>query len=50
MLYIKRPGRARFEYAPPDEEPGAWQAAGSVAIFDAKSNQPPEQYPLRARR
>lgn len=45
-LYIKRPGRARFEYAPPDKS--LVMAGGSqVAIFDAKSNQPPEQYPLK---
>jgi outer membrane lipoprotein-sorting protein len=44
-LYIKRPGRVRFEYAPPDDS--LVIAGGSqVAIFDAKSNQPPEQYPL----
>jgi outer membrane lipoprotein-sorting protein len=45
-VYIRRPGRVRFEYAPPDRSlviAGAQQ----VAIFDAKSNQPPEQYPLR---
>ncbi len=45
-LYIKRPGRARFEYAPPDKS--LVMVGGSqVAIFDAKSNQPPEQYPLK---
>jgi outer membrane lipoprotein-sorting protein len=45
-LYIRRPGRIRFEYAPPDRS--LVMAGGSqVAIFDAKSNQPPEQYPLR---
>lgn len=45
-LYIKRPGRMRFEYDPPDH--GTVVAgAGAVAIFDAKSNQPPETYPLR---
>jgi outer membrane lipoprotein-sorting protein len=45
-IYIKRPGRVRFEYAPPDR---SLVIAGGqqVAIFDAKSNQPPEQYPLR---
>ncbi|MFN3575829.1 MAG: LolA family protein [Tabrizicola sp.] len=45
-IYIRRPGRARFEYAPPDR---SLVIAGSqtVAIFDAKSNQPPEQYPLK---
>jgi outer membrane lipoprotein-sorting protein len=45
-IYMRRPGRVRFEYAPPDR---SLVIAGSqnVAIFDAKSNQPPEQYPLR---
>ena len=45
-LYIKRPGRARFEYAPP-EKSLVMAGGGQVAVFDAKSNQPPEQYPLR---
>lgn len=45
-LYIKRPGRARFEYAPPDKSL-VMAGGGQVAVFDAKSNQPPEQYPLR---
>lgn len=45
-LYIHRPGRMRFEYDPPDF--GTVVAgAGAVAIFDKKSNQPPETYPLR---
>jgi outer membrane lipoprotein-sorting protein len=45
-IYIKRPGRVRFEYDPPDR---SLVIAGGqqVAIFDAKSNQPPEQYPLK---
>jgi outer membrane lipoprotein-sorting protein len=45
-IYINRPGRVRFEYDPPDR---SLVIAGGqqVAIFDAKSNQPPEQYPLR---
>jgi outer membrane lipoprotein-sorting protein len=45
-IFIHRPGRVRFEYAPPDR---SLVIAGSqtVAIFDAKSNQPPEQYPLK---
>ncbi len=45
-LYIKRPGRVRFEYAPPDKSL-VLSSGGQVAIFDAKSNQPPEQYPLK---
>lgn len=44
-LSIRRPGRARFEYAPPDKSL-VIAGGGQVAIFDAKSNQPPEQYPL----
>lgn len=45
-LYIHRPGRMRFEYDPPDQ--GTVVAgAGSLVIFDPKSNQPPETYPLR---
>lgn len=45
-LYIKRPGKMRFEYDPPD---GALvvAGAGSVVIHDRKSNLPPESYPLR---
>ena len=45
-LYIKRPGRVRFEYAPPDNSL-VLASSGNVAIFDSKSNQPPEQYPLK---
>jgi len=44
-IKIKRPGRMRFEYAPP-ESALVLASGGQVAIFDAKSNQPPEQYPL----
>lgn len=44
-LFIQRPGRVRFEYAPPDKTL-VLASGGQVAIFDAKSNQPPEQYPL----
>lgn len=45
-LFIRRPGRVRFEYAPPDRSL-VLASGGQVAIFDAKSNQPPEQYPLK---
>ena len=44
-VLIQRPGRMRFEYAKPDKTL-VLASAGQVAIFDAKSNQPPEQYPL----
>lgn len=44
-IFIQRPGRVRFEYAAPDRNL-VLAGGGQVAIFDAKSNQPPEQYPL----
>lgn len=44
-VYIRRPGRMRFEYGPPDRTV-VLASGGQVAIFDGKSNQPPEQYPL----
>ncbi|WP_370634941.1 outer membrane lipoprotein carrier protein LolA [Cognatishimia sp. MH4019] len=44
-IYIKRPGRVRFEYNPP-EASLVMAGGGQVAVFDARSNQPPEQYPL----
>lgn len=45
-LYIKRPGRVRFEYNPPEQS--LVMAGGSqVAIFDGKGNRAPEQYPLK---
>ena len=43
---INRPGRVRFEYAPPDRTL-VLSDGQQVAIFDPKSNQPPERYPLR---
>ncbi len=45
-VIIRRPNRMRFEYAPPDKTL-VLASAGQVAIFDPKSNQPPEQYPLK---
>lgn len=45
-IFIKRPGRVRFEYAPPDKSL-VLASAQTVAIFDSKSNQPPEEYPLK---
>lgn len=45
-VFIHRPNRMRFEYNPPDEAL-VLASAGQVAIFDRKSNQPPEQYPMR---
>jgi len=44
-LYIRRPGRARFEY---DGDGGLVIAGGGqVAIFDPVSNLAPEQFPLK---
>lgn len=45
-LYLKRPGRMRFEYNPPNS--GTVVAGGgAVVVHDAKSNTPPESYPLK---
>lgn len=44
-VMIERPGRMRFEYAPPDRTL-VLASAGQVAIFDSKSNTSAEQYPL----
>jgi len=44
-LMIQRPGRVRFEYDPPDENL-VLAAAGSVNVFDARSNTGPAVYPL----
>lgn len=43
-VLIQRPGRMRFEYAP--DATLVLASGGQLAIFDPKSNQPPEQYPL----
>ena len=45
-LYIRRPGRMRFEYDPP-EQALVIAAASAVVIIDRKSNQASETYPLR---
>lgn len=46
-LYMRRPGRARFEYDPPDKSL-VMAGGGQVAIFDGRSNAvSPEQYPLK---
>ena len=44
-LFIKRPGRMRFEYAPPDASM-VIAGGGQVAIFDPRSNTGPDRYPL----
>lgn len=45
-LYMRRPGRARFEYDPP-EKSLVLASGGRVAIFDGRSNDPtPDSYPL----
>ena len=45
-IYIKRPGRIRFEYNPPDQAVVV-AGSGAVVVFDPKSNEAPETYPLR---
>lgn len=44
-ISIKRPGRVRFDYKAPDDSL-VIAGGGQVAIFDPKSNAPPEQFPL----
>ncbi|RME18893.1 MAG: outer membrane lipoprotein carrier protein LolA [Alphaproteobacteria bacterium] len=46
IVKVQRPGRARFEYNPPDK---TLVIAGGqrLAVFDGKSNTGPEQYPLK---
>lgn len=44
-IYIKRPGRVRFEYDPPNDSLVV-ASGGEVLIVDPKSNTPPESYPL----
>ena len=46
IIKIQRPGRARFEYDPP-EETLVLAGGQQLAVFDAKSNTGPEQYPLK---
>ena len=45
QLFIHRPGRVRFEYDPPDENIVV-AGGGTVSVFDRKSNQGPQSYPL----
>lgn len=44
-LYIKRPGRVRFEYDEPNNAL-VLAAGGQLAIFDPQGNSEPEIYPL----
>ena len=46
-LFLKRPGNARFEYDPPDDEALVLASGGQVAIFDGRASGRPEQFPLR---
>ncbi|MGB0959148.1 MAG: LolA family protein [Halocynthiibacter sp.] len=45
VLYLDRPGKARFEYAPPAKAKVV-VSQKTVVVFDGRSNQAPEQYPL----
>ena len=45
QIYIKRPGRIRFEYNPPSESM-VIAGGGQLAIFDPRSNAGPDRYPL----
>ena len=45
QIYIKRPGRIRFEYNAPDDTM-VLAGGGQLAIFDPRSNTGPDRYPL----
>lgn len=45
QVFIKRPGRIRFEYNAPDNSLVV-AGGGQVAIFDQRSNGGPDRYPL----
>ncbi len=45
-ISIHRPGRARFDYNPP-EDTLVIAGGQNLAVFDGKSNTGPEQYPLK---
>jgi outer membrane lipoprotein-sorting protein len=45
QIYIKRPGRIRFEYNAPSDSL-VMAGGGQLAIFDPRSNTGPERYPL----
>lgn len=45
-MYIKRPGRIRFEYDPPNLAL-VMVGGGQVAVFDPKANAEPVRFPLR---
>ncbi|PWR01926.1 cell envelope biogenesis protein LolA [Meridianimarinicoccus roseus] len=47
-LYIKRPGRIRFEYDPPQQDTLVLASGGQIAVFDGRGSGAPEQYPLRS--
>ncbi len=45
QIYIKRPGRIRFEYNPPNAAL-VMAGGGQLAVFDPRSNIGPDRYPL----
>jgi outer membrane lipoprotein-sorting protein len=45
-LFLQRPGKMRFEYAPP-QKALVLASNNAVAIFDDRASGPPETYPLR---
>ena len=46
VIFIKRPGRMRFEYYKPDKTL-ALVSAGALAIFDPKGDEAPITYPIK---
>ncbi|MEM9787951.1 MAG: outer membrane lipoprotein carrier protein LolA, partial [Pseudomonadota bacterium] len=45
QIFIKRPGRIRFEYNPPNDAL-VLAGGGQLAVFDPRSNVGPDRFPL----
>ena len=45
QIFIKRPGRIRFEYSPPNNAL-VLASGGQLAVFDPRSNVAPDRFPL----
>lgn len=46
-VLIKRPGRIRFEYDPPQDDTLVLASGGQIAVFDGRASGAPDQFPLR---
>ncbi|MFV0244374.1 MAG: LolA family protein [Qingshengfaniella sp.] len=46
LVSIRRPGRARFEYDPPNQDALVVAGGGQLAVFDGRASGQPQQFPL----